>query len=90
MCVNSFRMFIYLFSISSEGYHFSVPFVIFLVCFCLFLFVFVCFEVKSRKWATSTEAQRGECFDKRIREYNPKYKTEQKLQIQDWLAYLKY
>ena len=39
MCVNSFRMFIYLFSISSEGYHFSVPFVIFLVCFCLFLFV---------------------------------------------------
>ena len=61
---------------SSECYHFRVPFVIFLV-------FFVCFEVKSNKWATSTEAQRGECFDKRTLEYNPKYKTEQKLQIQD-------
>ena len=52
--------------------------------------MFVCFEVKSNKWATSTEAQWGECFDKRTLEYNPKYKTEQRLQIHDMLAYLKY
>ena len=72
---------------SSEFYHFSVPFVMLFSLFCLFLFVL---KLKSHKWATSTEAQRGECFDKRILEYNPKYKTEQRLQIHDMLAYLKY